>query len=346
MGVKYITTWICIDSSEDASYFPSSKGLSSDAKVQHIYWKCVLVFFTSLQKFISGEKLILFTNADALPHIDGVDVAAVLSDLGVEVRHVVFGFKVPKGYFKSWTNQFFEFSIIEHISENFENDDTFLMLDSDCVFRGGLDHVFKLAAEKTCITYTLDYPESEIINGISRVQMKGIYQSLLGKPVTQVPVYHAGEFLMANKKAIKEFRDEFRWIWPELLTLHKEHKPKLVEEAHVLSFIYFIRGYVGGEANAFIKRIWTDPTNFRNVSNEDLNYIIWHVPAEKKFGIERIYQIFRRRNFDLSDFDLVDYMQLISRELTIPIIPLKRKAYFLGKKSLKRLGKFLKSVNS
>lgn len=343
MVEKYISTWICIDGVEDASYFPSSKGLSSDRKVQNIYWKCVLTFFTSVQKNLSGEKLILFTNTRNIPVVDGINIAQVLAELRVEVTYVPFSYKVPKGYFNSWTNQFFEFSILDFIAQNFEEKEIFLMLDSDCVFNNKVEKLFEMVRDKGCITYTLDYPEDEIINGISRREMREVYETLLHRVVEEIPVYHAGEFFMAEVSVIKKFSENFRSIWPSLLNLHKEGKKKLVEEAHVLSLIYYINDIAGGEANEFIKRMWTDPTNFRNVLMEDQNFAIWHVPAEKKYGIEKLFQIFKSNNFDSKRFTNENYSKMISHELGVPAIPFKRKVFFTTKGAVKKMYKLFKT---
>jgi hypothetical protein len=310
--------------------------------VQNIYWKCVVTFFVSLQRYITIEKPVLFTNAKKLPEVEGVSIKPLLEGLGVSIIHVEFNYKVPKGYFNSWTNQFFEFSILDYIAANFNNDDCFLMLDSDCVFLKKLDELFALCKEKECLTYLLDYPKEEIINGISRVQMKGVYESLLQKDIDVVPEYHAGEFFMASVPTIKKFSADFRTIWPKLLEFHDQGKPKLVEEAHVLSYIYYINGFEGGEANNFIKRIWTDPTNFRNTSQQDSLLTIWHVPAEKKYGIERLFQIFKKIEFNTSRLDEPSYKKLISRELTVPSMPIKKQLYYSAKKTAKLFYKLTK----
>lgn len=339
---RYISTWICIDSLEDATYFPSSKGLSSDLQVQNIYWKCVVTFFVSLQRYIDGENAVLFTNAKKLPEVEGINIKSLLEKLGVSIIYVEFNYKLPKGYFNSWTNQFFEFSILDQIAANFNDDDFFLMLDSDCIFLEKVDGLFKLCEEKECLTYLLESPKDEVINGISRLQMKGIYESLLQKNIDVVPEYHAGEFFMASVPIIKKFSFQFRTIWLKLLDLHQQGKPKLIEEAHVLSYIYFINGYAGGEANSFIKRIWTDPTNFRNATSEDNLLAIWHVPAEKKYGIEKLFQKFKKTNFNASQLDEFAYRKLIGRELTIPSIPVKRRLYYAAKKTAKSFIKLIK----
>jgi hypothetical protein len=147
---------------------------------------------------------------------------------------------------------------------------------------------------------------------------------------------------MAGVPIIKGFSDQFRTIWPRLLDLHQQGKPKLIEEAHVLSYIYFINRYTGGEANSFIKRVWTDPTNFRNAVPEDTSLAIWHVPAEKKFGIEKLFQVFKKLNFNTSQIDELAYRKLIGRELTIPSIPIKRQLYYLAKKTAKSFYKLVK----
>jgi hypothetical protein len=43
-----------------------------------------------------------------------------------------------------------------------------------------------------------------------------------------------------------------------------------------------------GDADKYIKRIWTQAFHYENRTNSDLHLIFWHLPAEKRFGIRRI----------------------------------------------------------
>ena len=58
------------------------------------------------------------------------------------------------------------------------------------------------------------------------------------------------------------------------------------EEAQFLSLLYHRHGYKEGTANPFLKRIWTASGfgHFRNTAAEDRDLLVWHLPAEKRFG--------------------------------------------------------------
>ena len=133
--MKYICTWICVDGKGEESIFPQTGQLSSSQKHQNIYWQCLLLFYTTSRCFNRTEKHLLFTNTRNLPQLDGKLVSDMLTDLDVEVIYTDFKYKTPKGYFDMFQNQFYEFSILEHIVKNYNNpDDTFLITDSDCIF--------------------------------------------------------------------------------------------------------------------------------------------------------------------------------------------------------------------
>ena len=79
-------------------------------------------------------------------------------------------------------------------------------------------------------------------------------------------------------------------LWAECLRRAAEGLPKLNEEAHFLSFLYGKLGYRGGTANEFIRRIWTQLRR-HNACHEDMELSIWHVPAEKRYGLRDLYKL-------------------------------------------------------
>ncbi len=130
-----LATWICIDDPENASYFPSSKGSSADVSVQLIYWRCVAVFMYTARKFNPELRLVFFSNITEYPTIDNVNYKLLFEKLNIEFYTTPFGFQTPAGYYGSWSNQFYEFSILKFICEHpaFSDEDAFTLLDSDCL---------------------------------------------------------------------------------------------------------------------------------------------------------------------------------------------------------------------
>ncbi|WP_018613829.1 hypothetical protein [Segetibacter koreensis] len=337
-----LATWICIDDPEKATYFPSSKGNSADVSVQSIYWRCVAVFMYTARKFNPTLRLVFFSNVTEFPTINNVDYKILFKKLNVEFYTTPFEYQTPKGYYGTWSNQFYEFSILKFISDHpaFSNEDAFVLLDSDCLITKNLDNLFSSVVTNECITYSIDwYGSTYKINGNSRSDMKSIFEKLQGFEMDVIPVYHAGEFLGATIASIKKLMSVFYPTWEKLLDFHRNNMPRLHEEAHVLSYLYYKCGYKGGQANDYIKRMWTDFSAYRNVKPGDENYMIWHLPTEKRFGFEKMFYFLKKIDFDVhiySEQQLIKYMKKVFQ---VPKISYDKYVYFLLKKTVKKLVK-------
>ena len=317
--MNYICTWLCADQTGEESRFPQTGQLSSSQSHQEIYWRCLILFFITSKRFNRTEGHILFTNVKELPFVDGREVAQVLRDLQVTVVHTGFAYKTPKGYFDSFQNQFYEFSILEKISHSTTNkDDLYLILDSDCIFIKPAAPLFQAAKPNGFISFKDDVAPDYVINGLSRSDLKSLYTELLHKPVQEMPDYHLGEFLLASADNIRQFYGDFRTLWPELLQRHAMGLKKFNEEAHTLSYLYFINGFRAEPANHFMKRIWTNPLFYRNVEESDRNLAIWHLPAEKTFGLRRLYDMMIRERGFGDWITNEDFVQLAEQALGIP----------------------------
>ena len=337
-----LATWICIDNSENASYFPSSKGSSADVSIQSIYWRCVAVSMYTARKFNPELRLVVFSNVSNYPVIDDVDYEQLFKKLNIEFYTTPFGFQTPKGYYGNWSNQFYEFSILEFISDHpaFNNEDAFILIDSDCVITKGMSDIFLQVVKNECITYAMDaYNTTYKINGISRTDMKAIFENLQGTKIDFVPSYHAGEFLGATIAAVKKIMNIFYPTWQMLLDYHKNNLPRLHEEAHVLSYLYYKGGYKGGQANAYVKRLWTDPSSFRNVKESDENYMIWHLPSEKRFGFQKMFQFLKQTDFNVNTYPAEQLKQYLQKTFQVPSISFNKYIYYFVKKTMKKLVK-------
>lgn len=325
--MNHICTWLCADEKGEESDFPQSGKKSSSQSHQNIYWRCLIVFFVSSTRFNKEEKHLLFTNVKQLPTVDGKQVSTILEDLGVEVIHIDFRYKTPKGYFGSFQNQFFEFSILEYIALHRTNaDDLYMIVDSDCIFIKPANRLFNEAAPDGFISFEIDSPVDHKINGLSRLDMQELFAELLGKEVNEIPSYHLGEFLLCSQGNIQRLYADFLKLWPILLERNEKGLRKLNEEAHTLSFLYFKNGWKAAAQNQFMKRIWTNPVFYRNVAPQDLRLTLWHLPAEKTFGIARLYDylIFRLEDYGTNISDR-SFLGLVRKATGIPSLRASRK---------------------
>lgn len=330
--MNYICTWLCADKKGEESVFFQTGELSSSQKHQNIYWRCILVFYATSKRFNKNEKHLLFTNAGQLPILDGRAVSDVLKELEVQVIHTDFNYKTPKNYFGSFQNQFYEFSILEYIAQNDQNlNDNYLILDSDCIFIKPVQPLFDAAAPEGFISFKDPVKPDYVINGLSRNNLKTLYQELLQTEISEIPDYHLGEFLLCSVENIQKIYKDFQELWPKLLEQNEKGLMKFNEEAHTLSYLYFKNGFRASKDTSFMRRIWTNPVFYRDVQPADTNLIIWHLPSEKIFGIHILYELFfnRSANFGLNITDH-DFILIVQKAVSVPKLTLRKKLkYFV-----------------
>lgn len=182
----------------------------------------------------------LFTNSQFLPEIDGLDLETYFQKKQIELVQIENIYQVPKGYYGSWNNQFYEFSILKFLAENLERNYHFLLLDSDCVFTRSVDPLFRELESSPfpAFAYGLEYGEEHEINGLTRKGMKAVF-SELEVETEGLPLYCGGEIFLAKGAFIQDLCAEFEELWEDLLIRHQQGRPKFNEEAHVLSFYYY-----------------------------------------------------------------------------------------------------------
>ncbi|WP_419803164.1 hypothetical protein [Mucilaginibacter sp.] len=344
--MNYICTWLCADKKGEESVFFQTGEVSSSQKHQNIYWRCILLFYVTSKRFNKQEKHLLFTNVQQLPVVDGINVKAVLTDLEVEVIHTDFKYKTPNGYFGSFQNQFYEFSILEYISKNNRHEtDNYLIVDSDCIFIKPARHLFNAALPLGFISFEDPVKPDYVINGLSRNDLKTIYQELLGTEINEIPSYHLGEFLLCSVANIQKIYADFEQLWPQLLERNDKGLMKFNEEAHTLSYLYFKNGFRASTDASFMRRIWTNPVFYREVRIADKELILWHLPSEKTFGIKTLYNLFfhKSTNYGLSINDQ-KYINLVQKAVSVPRLSFRMRLKYFAVSYYKALKKRFKKL--
>lgn len=328
--MNHICTWFCADEKGEESHFPQTGKLSSSAAHQNIYWRCVLVFFITSKRFNKEEKHVLFTNVKQLPVVDGRNVKTLLEELDVQIVFTDFKYKTPKGYYGAFQNQFYEFSILEHIARHHENPkDQFMVLDSDCIFLKPVAGLFEVASADGFISFEDEVNPDYVINGLSRSHMKQLYEELLEQKIVEMPSYHLGEFLLCSTENIRKIYSDFEQLWPVLLHRNAAGKTKFNEEAHTLSYLYFKNGFRAHQDNHYMRRIWTNPLFYREVRSTDVDLMIWHLPAEKTFGLYRLYDYLlnKKPNYGF-DVDDASFLQYVQKAIAVPELSFNRRVEY------------------
>jgi|GEM_PF-125306 len=285
----YLCTWMYGDAPGEESVYPQVAGVSSAPAFQEVYWRCVAIFFASSARHNPEARHLLFTNVSAVPTVDGLDLAAFLDGLGVEVVPLPLTYHTPEGYYGAWRNQFYVFDAVAHLAGRLADDDRCVLLDSDCVWVRSADALAEAVAREGALTYDIGLRPGWPQNGLNREEMGAIFSELLPERPVASPLYFGGEIFAATGRETRRVAAEILPLWETLLARHRAGRPKLNEEAHALSFVYHKLGYGAGTADPFIKRIWTTLLYESDAAASDLDLTVWHLPAEKRFGLRRMY---------------------------------------------------------
>ncbi len=341
--MNHICTWFCADQKGKESRYPQTGEISSSQRHWDIYLRCLAVFYITSTYFNRSEKHILFTNVNVIPIMADFDLMQLLKKLAVQVIHVDFNFMPPKAYHWAWKNQFYEFSILEYIAANYDEEDNFMVLDADCVFIKPSKNIFDAAETNDgFLSYIIDYSAKNDINGLSRAKMKDIYEDLLNESNIPLPEYHAGEFFLSNVRNIRKIHFDFMALWPILLEKNKNGHLKFNEEAHILSYIFYKNRFQGGGANRFIRRIWTNPVFFRNVDGNESKLSIWHIPAEKRMGLKNLFHLIANNKFRM-DYQSDELLHLLTEKLGISHLSKKRMFHYYRFTYIEALQKIIRN---
>ncbi len=291
MPENYIMTWFYAEQSGEESFYPQVAELSSSQKFQEVYWRCVVSQFASSIRNNPGCKHIFFTNVpkDFLPIVDGVRLGDFMQKHDIEVVNLDLAYPTPENFYHEWRSQFYVFGIFDWIIANHSNDDNvYLLLDSDCAWVRSGEKLTAETRQAGTLIYEIPYTEDHVAQGLTRLDMKDIYEEMLGKEIDIVPPYIGGEIQCFDLKTMKLLMKDYPEVWEQTLQRHFEGKKKFTNEAFVLSYLFFKNGFVEDTLHTYIRRIWTVDHHY-TAEKADLDLTIWHLPTEKKYGFKRMF---------------------------------------------------------
>lgn len=293
----YIVTGMCCDEEGQESKYPQgSDAKSSSEKFQLVYWRCAVVYFASSVRNNPEAQHILFTNTDRIPNIESFNTVEFFNKIGVKVVQIPFTYQPPIEYYPAFRSTFFKFDIIQYLKNHSELNDLCIALDSDCVWVNSADRIIADIEKHGLTTYDLYEPDDKKISGLTRQEMQKIYEEL-GYKVDEPPKYFGAEFIVGNGKHIKILSDEVDSIWETCLQRFVAGETKFNTEEQMLSYIYNKLGYARSSGNAYFNRVWTSPIYY-TANEADLKMDVWHLPAEKGYGIKRLFTQVANPNSD------------------------------------------------
>lgn len=307
-----LATGFVADAAHEGTIFPSAGGSSADPRVQAVYWRCLVALFASARITNPAQRLALFCNV-APPSIDGIAIADVLDRYGVEFRHVPLTARLPAGRTAAWGNVLYFFDVLNALED--EPDDLrFALVDSDVLVTASLDPLWALLDRNQFAGYVVDSTPDEPINGLTRREMGEIAGALSGNP-PEPPPHFGGELFATRLGHWKSDRAVFSQILEQAMAGQGPAAGVLTEE-HVFSIAFALLQAPVADAQDVIKRIWTSPVH-HTAREGDQALPLWHLPAEKRYGLGDLYRHLARRGFP-TELDPDQFRTLAGQLCAVP----------------------------
>lgn len=248
-------------------------------KKSDIYLKNCCVSLLSAKKHNITSDIALVTNTD-IPN----KYKQLLTDNNILIIHTGFtSFKFSSDY--KWGLAFYKLCALKYAVENY-NYEFYSYMDSDVYIQSNFENIW---AE--CSHNILLY---DINHGLQvkdyRLFLRDVSNfSKISSKITQ----YGGEFFAASKENAKIFISECYNIYSKMIT---EHFHTNYGDEFIISLAAFYNKPLIKNAGAYIYRFWTGTFRLTSTCFSSNPVAIIHVPAEKKYGMLKIYKYFLKRN--------------------------------------------------
>lgn len=316
---RVVATWFYEQDADEGGAYAQVRGDSSSQAFRDVYRRCIAVFFATARRVDPEARLVLYLNRpwDASASPVAAEVARTTARLGVDTEVLPYTFAPPQTWPAGWRNQFFVFDVLQALGRSLDPSDLAVVLDSDVVWADAAASMWEGIRADGALTYRIDYPADHPVNGCSRRALTAL-GSRLGLRMPGLVEYCGGEYVGARADLCLALADRARALWPGVVEQQARGEISQIEEAHLLSLCYADLGVAPGGADPFVKRMWTQPLKPRNVTPDDLTLPLWHVPAEKKYGLRRLYPTTLRAEARLWSCPDDEYRRRLALRLGIP----------------------------
>lgn len=295
---NYIATWFYKENKDEASFYPQMWAKGDSPFLHSIYMMILVPFFVTFRKFNPEVSLQFFTNLkeEELPYY----LREMFEKVKVDVITIPYTRRPPKDWHDAWQNQFYLYDIMAYMGDKMGQNDTLLICDADCLCWKPLDELFETTRNSGSALYEFITARDVNINGITIPEMEDFYSECFKDTVSSPIAYYGGEFISLRGDYVSMINDLYSQIWDFNLTRKQTNKPKINEEAQLLSIMAERLGIRNNYANKYVKRMWTSPM-FNNICKEDTEFSVWHIPYEKKRGLKFLFKYLKKDGYTIKD---------------------------------------------
>jgi hypothetical protein len=286
-----LATWFHGDTDEVRGEYAQMRGDSTSPRHWEVYLACIDLFLASARRWNPDVRLAVVLNPAADAALADQRRARWAAS-GAVVLVAENTHTVPKGFHGLWQNQFFVLDCLRVLATELADDETVVLLDSDCLVTGSLDSLDTAVRARGRALYPVSFPADVEINGHTRESLSELAGELHGRGSAAVLPYLGGEFLAFRAdvldRDLKSLDDAFRWTLERAAA--GDRRPN--EEAQLISVTLGPELESGQLVGDVVRRVWTQPWNLRNAGPADLNLPVWHLPAEKRTGLARVHRAY------------------------------------------------------
>jgi hypothetical protein len=360
--VKIVTS-ICIDTEESDKNI-LYKGLSLvpvESEVRRaIYWSLVTTFCCSSIRSNPEEDHYVYTNDPNEIVINRVNIHEFLKCKGIKIIFLPFQKYVPPTeYCRMFKNAYYKLEVLAELGT--DENSVSILLDSDCLWH---KHDEKLMSIINSDKYILlrdtfepkDYWVKQHAN-ISRADLGRAYLEIDPSYPTLYPIWYGGELIAGKGKNLQIIAKELKAFMDDAkarnLNTPISDKKNLYDGMECFSNFVYNKNLVDiYEAKQFIKRIYTTGNKppegtvvmkdgTYNLSQQDINLPIWHLPHEKQNGLQLIFKEVINPGSRFWKVPLEEFSAYLGSYVGIP-----QRKYFLKEPPLKRmLSKVKRGIN-
>lgn len=202
----------------------------------------------------------------------------LFSEHGIKIVSVPFdNYRVPDTF--KWELAFYKLKVIEYMAEQAEYD-FYLGVDTDTYFSGYLDELWEECSSNLPVLYPLAASPNEP----TRKYIRENYKKIFGKdePIIQI----GGEFLAGSLQAFQKLADQNRFIYN---TIREKDFPISTDSGDEALLSMSASNFSFLPALPYVRRYWGRKAYY-NVDSAWDHIPIWHLPAEKNYGLDIMYR--------------------------------------------------------
>lgn len=271
---------------------PNAKTFTDQQKFR-VYHRCICVYFWTLRQVYPEATLRLYVDAK-LPSL----FADLLEKWQVETKTLHPHFAGGAIISNSFPGCLYALDAMADLKkESAGRFQKMVLMDNDCLARMFAPQLAS-SSDQLREVWALQesYPTTQAFNGQSRASLTLAAGYLTGTASPDpIPIY-GGEFFAFDPAGLEALWESTEIVWSWICGRGRGVLGNEWTEEHVISLAMHLAGLNPKDARPMIRRIWT-LENYRNVQGNEHQLPFWHLPGEKRRGLQKIYRKASRRTW-------------------------------------------------